>query len=140
MTVTEKAAYVKGLAEGLNLDENKAETKLFKAVLDLLDDLSLSVADLDDEVAALAEHLDAVDEDLDLLESDYYEDFDEDDDCDCDGEDCYEIECPSCGEVVCVDGGVLEEGGIDCPACGALLEFDLDDACKDKGCGCENKE
>ena len=35
MTVTEKAAYLKGLAEGLSLDPDKNETKLINAMIDL---------------------------------------------------------------------------------------------------------
>ena len=33
MTLTEKAAYIKGLAEGLALDETKPETKLIKELI-----------------------------------------------------------------------------------------------------------
>ena len=69
MTVTEKVAYLKGLAEGLNLDESKPETKVIKAMMDVLDDLALSVSDLEDGVDLISEQLDAVDEDLDELES-----------------------------------------------------------------------
>ena len=94
MTVTEKAAYLRGLAEGLSLDADKPETKIINAVIDLLDDLALTVSDLEDSVEILNEQVDAVDEDLDELESYVYEDedYDEDDD------DLYEVICPECGE------------------------------------------
>ena len=101
MTVTEKAAYLRGLASGLNLDESKPETKLINAMMDVIDDLALSVADLEDELALVTEQLDAVDEDLDSLEEFVY-----DDECDCDCDDCddddemYEVECPACHETV----------------------------------------
>ena len=94
MTVTEKAAYLKGLFEGLDLDDDKETTKLFKAMLDVIDDLALTVSDLEDEVALLTEQVDAVDEDLDDLEQFVYEDYD--DDCYCeDDEDVYEVDCPA---------------------------------------------
>ncbi len=137
MTVTEKAAYLKGLAEGLKLDAEKPETKLFNAIIDLLDDLSLTVADLDDEVAVLNEQIDAVDEDLEDLEEFVYDEYD-DCDCDCCDDDYFEVKCPSCGEEICIDDDILEEGSINCPNCNELLEFDFDDCDCDKDCDCED--
>lgn len=129
MTLTEKAAYIKGLAEGLSLDASKPETKIINALIDLVDDLSLSVCDLEDELVLVGEQVDAVDEDLDALESYVYDD----DDCDCCCDDCcddedefFEVECPACGEVINVDEGILESGSIECPNCGENLEFDIE--------------
>ena len=48
MDICEKIAYIKGLAEGLNLDESKPELKVINAILDLLDDISYSVNDMED--------------------------------------------------------------------------------------------
>ena len=132
MTLTEKAAYIKGLAEGLGLDESKPETKIINALIDIIDDLSLSVSDLEDELVLVGEQVDAVDEDLDALESYVYDDDDCDcDDCDCCCDDCdedefFEGECPACGEVINVDEGILESGSIECPNCGENLEFDIE--------------
>ena len=130
MTLTEKAAYIKGLAEGLGLDESKPETKIINALIDIIDDLSLAVSDLEDELVLVGEQVDAVDEDLDALESYVYDDDDCDCDCDCccDDEDdeFFEVECPACGEVINVDEGILESGSIECPNCGENLEFDIE--------------
>ena len=84
MTVTEKAAYLKGLAEGLELDEKKPETKLIKAMIDVIDEMALSISDFEDSLDMVGEQLDAVDEDLADLE-DYIFEEDEDDyeGCDC---------------------------------------------------------
>ncbi|MBQ2841507.1 MAG: hypothetical protein IJE72_00565 [Clostridia bacterium] len=134
MTITEKVAYLKGLAEGLALDEAKPETKIIKAMMDVLDDLALSVSDLEDGMDLISEQLDAVDEDLDELEGYVYEDLDDcccDDCCDDDEEEYYDVECPSCGEVICVDRDILEEGSINCPKCNELLEFEIDCDCDD---------
>lgn len=129
MTLTEKAAYIKGLAEGLSLDASKPETKIINALIDLVDDISLAVCDLEDELILVGEQVDEVDEDLDALESYVYDD----DDCDCCCDDCcddedefFEVECPACGEVINVDEGILESGSIECPACGENLEFDIE--------------
>ncbi|MBQ2904691.1 MAG: hypothetical protein IJD78_07705 [Clostridia bacterium] len=137
MTITEKVAYLKGLAEGLALDEAKPETKIIKAMMDVLDDLALSVSDLEDGMDLISEQLDAVDEDLDELEGYVYEDLDDcccDDCCDEDEEEYYDVECPSCGEVICVDRDILDEGSINCPNCNELLEFEIDCDCDCDDC------
>ena len=48
MTNTEKVAYIRGLAEGLELDDNKKEVKVLNAIIELLDDMAMSLADLED--------------------------------------------------------------------------------------------
>ena len=96
MTVTEKVSYLKGLAEGLGIDENEKNGKVIKAIIDVLDDLAFTVADLEDGFDELIEQVDAIDEDLGSLEDDFYEDEDEDDydyeddddECDCGDDDC----------------------------------------------------
>ena len=136
MTVTEKVAYLKGLMEGLRVDETSKEGKILKAVVDVLDDLAMSVEDLEDYTAELTEQVDAVDEDLDSLENDFYGE------CDCcdddEDEEYYDITCPSCGDEFSVDEDTLLEGGIECPNCGEHLEFDVE--CDDCGCDCCSDE
>ena len=136
--IEKKVAYLKGLAEGLALDENKPETKIINAMLDVLDELAMSVTDLEDAMDIFSEQLDAVDEDLDELENFVYEELDDCccDDCDCDDdeEEYYEVECPSCGEVICVDRDILEEGSINCPQCNELLEFEVECDCDCDDC------
>ena len=96
MTLTEKVAYLKGLAEGLDLKKDDKETKIFEAIFDILEDLALTVTDIDEDLSAVEEFVDAIDEDLDELEGYVYEDLDDcccdDDDCDCccDDEECIE--------------------------------------------------
>jgi hypothetical protein len=126
MTLTEKAAYLRGLAAGLNLDEEKPETKMFHAIMDVIDDLALTGSDLEDSIAVIHEQLDAVDEDLDELENFVYDEMDDEDEI-FDDEDVYEIECPNCKEIICVDGDILEEGSINCPNCNELLEFEIEE-------------
>ncbi len=140
MTVTEKVAYIKGLVDGLDLDAKKDEVKVIKAIIDLLDDMAMSVSDLEEGLDVVCDQVDEIDEDLSDLETYVYEC--DDDDCFCDDDDCYEIECPNCGETICVDDDILEDGSIDCPNCGTLLEFDFDDdcGCCDDDCGCDHKD
>lgn len=140
MTVTEKSAYLRGLFEGLDLDDDKDTTKIIKAMLDVIDDLSLTVSDLEDEVAMLTEQVDAVDEDLSDLEEFVYEDECDDDCCCDDDEDVYEVDCPACGETVFFDGEDIDAGFAACPACGEKLEFELEDCDCDCGCDCDCDE
>ena len=125
MTNSEKAAYIRGLMEGMDLDPNAKETKLFNAIVDLLDDLSLSVEEMEDAYDELSGQVDEIDEDLGELEEEFYdidEDEDDDDAWEDDEDECYyEVTCPKCGE---------------------SLEFDLeeDDSCDcGENCDC-NKE
>ncbi|MBQ8162976.1 MAG: hypothetical protein IJZ93_01225 [Clostridia bacterium] len=132
MDILEKCAYIKGLAEGLNLDATKPEGKVLTAIIDLLGDICETVADLDDEVATLGDYIEEVDHDLGEAEEYIYDcdcDCDDDDcdcdDCDCDCDDCdcdcdgdfMEAMCPHCSETICFDNELDPEDLI-CPACG----------------------
>ena len=137
MNLTEKAAYLKGLAEGLNVNTDDDMGKLVLALIDVIDDIALNVADLEDELAETRDYIEEIDEDLGAVEEDLYDDDDDDDECDCccGDDDFYEVECPACHETICLDEDMLCEGEIECPNCGTDLEFDFDDEC-DCGCDC----
>lgn len=140
--ITEKVAYLKGLMNGLDIDLTSKEGKLFNAILDVLDEMAVSIVDVEEAYDELQEVVDAIDEDLGELEEDFY---DEDDcDCDCCDEEEYEIVCPTCGDSIYVDFDMLEEGEMECPNCGERLEFDLDeledDCCEDGHCDCGCEE
>ena len=142
MTLTEKTAYLKGLMEGLNLKKDSDEGKLFNAIIDTLDDLAMTVSDMDEELDVINEELDAVGEELTDLEEDIYADEDEFEDEEED-DDIYSVICPTCNEEIYLDESLLDQGGIKCPACGEELEFDFgEDECDwgDCGCDCECEE
>ena len=131
MGVSEKVAYLKGLAEGLGLDAESKEGKLFAAIIDVLDEMAEEILDLEEEMADIEEGLDAVSDDLSEVEETLYEledEFDDDDDEDEeDEEDCFMTTCPACEEEIFFDEDVLEDGEVICPNCGEKLEFDLSD-------------
>ena len=139
MTITEKVAHLKGLVEGMDFAESK-ESKVLNEVLDILEDIALTVSDLDDEMGLVTEQLDAVDEDLADLEEVFYDECEDccdcDDDCCCDDE-MYEVECPECGETVYFDEEIILEGEAKCRNCGTVLEFDVDCDCD---CDCDDCE
>ncbi len=134
MEIGEKVAYIKGLIEGLGLDDSTKEGKVILAIVDVLDEIALSVSDLEDSVDILGEQMETLDEDLEDIYEEIFGEDDEEDDGEFDGE-LYEVECPSCGEIICLDEDMLDEGEIDCPSCGEPLEFDLDGAIAEE-CGC----
>ena len=151
MTITEKAAYLKGLMDGLKLDTEKPEGQMISAIVDLLGDVTRRLTDVEETTIAISDELDEIEEDLDAIE-DYIldeEDDDEDEDDDWDDEwdeddfddeedpdegfdfgdedtTIYEVECV-CGEVIAFDEDTLEKGSMICPNCGETLEFSLED-------------
>ncbi len=144
MTISEKVAYLKGLAEGLNIDTEKSkEGKLISVMIGILEEIGMSIEDLEENAEALGEEIDAISDDLSDVEKAVFEDEDEDDDdCCCDDDDFFEVECPNCGETLMIDESVLEEGVIQCPGCKQKFALDLSDDCccgdedDDCGCGC----
>ncbi len=142
MTISEKAAYLKGLMDGLNLDTEKAEGKMISAIVELLGDVTKRLSDVEETTIAISDELDEIEEDLDAIEDfildeeedDDYEDDDyEDDDFEDEGFDfgdedttIYEVHC-ACGNVINFDEETLEKGSIICDECGEVLEFTFDD-------------
>lgn len=139
MTLIEKAAYIKGLVDGMELDKESKEGKVIAALVDLLGEVVESIDGLEADVDELYEYAEELDEDLGEVEAvlceddEDYDDYDDDfeDECDgmCDGceldcdldDEFFEIECPSCGEVVCFDES-LDPEELACPACGEKFE------------------
>lgn len=132
MDTTESLGYLKGLIEGLDLGDNKKETKVFSAIIDVLSNLVEDIDDMTDGVEMLADQVDAVDEDLADLEEYVYDD-DYDDECDCDDccdddEEEFEVECPLCNTPFTVDAETALNGTVPCPNCGEMLEFEVEEA------------
>lgn len=147
MKNTERVSYIRGLAEGLELDADKKEVKVLNAIIDLLDDMAFSMSEMEGNLNDMADQVDAIDEDLGSLEDDFYEEDEEaeEEDSDEDEDGCYyEVTCPNCNETVCLSEDLVEKGQMECPNCGELLEFDLDDeddecCCSDPECSCHQE-
>ena len=130
MTISEKVAYLKGLAEGLDLDTQKSkEAKLISVMIGILEEIALSIEDLEENSLALGEEIDVLSDDLADVEAVVFDDEDEDEDEDEEefDDDWFEVECPNCDEVLVVDEEALEAGTIQCPACGTEYALDLTD-------------
>ena len=126
MEISEKVAYLKGLAEGLALDTETKEGKLIAAIIDVLDEMSIRFEDIDDNLVDLEDGLDAVSDDLSEVEEALYEIDDDDEELDDDAE-YFETTCPVCQVEIVFDEDTLDSGEIRCPNCGEKLEFDLSD-------------
>ena len=132
MELREKVAYLKGMVDMAEFDPAAKETKVLRALIDAVDEMAQTVAELVEANSQMCEVIESLDEDLTEVENDLYgeddedeDDYDYDEDDDSEEEDIYEVTCPSCGETFDVDEAMLDEGEINCPACGELLEFDL---------------
>ena len=130
MGITEKAAYLKGLFDGYEIDSAKKEGKIIKELLELVSDMADKIDALENDNAELHEYVEELDRDLGELEEEIYFTDEEDEDSydDLNDEDneyendatYYEIICPSCGEKVCFDDS-LEIEDLVCPACGEKI-------------------
>lgn len=137
MTLSEKVAYLKGVAEGLKFDPDKsAEGKLISIMMDILEHVALNAEENDDSIQTLADQLDDVSDSLALVEDYVYSDeFTEDDDDDEDDAEealealeedgFFELECPNCSDTLVVDKSVLDSGSVTCPGCGQEFEIEL---------------
>ena len=138
----EKIAYLQGLAEGINLDKESKEGKLFTAVIEVLDEMALSIERILLNQSECESYLEALDEDLGDLEDDIYgddgdylfEDDDEDkdddyyedecDDVECDCGNYVEVACPHCFSVINIEPGILDDDDvleISCPNCDKII-------------------
>ncbi len=125
MTSSEKVAYLRGLMDGLKMNEEDDTAKVLRAVIDVLGDLAEDIDAVAEFCDDLADQVDEIDQDLSIVEDDLYDEDDDDfEEFDEDGE-YYEVVCPKCGDEICVSEDILIEGGIECPECGENLEFDF---------------
>ena len=131
MQLSEKAAYIKGVIEGLELDPKDKQTKAIKLIADLLTEMAAEIRDLGQCYDDVCDQVDGISEDLAGVEDLVYDLDDEgDDDYDyvsSEDEILYETSCPTCGAVIGLAESSLNDGGIKCPECGELLEFDYDE-------------
>ena len=127
MTISEKVAYLKGLAEGLNLDTEKSkEGKLISVMIGILEEVGLAIEDLEENALALGEEIDVLSDDLADVEAEVFGE-EEDDEDDEDEDDYFEVECPNCEEPLIIDDEALAAGEIQCPNCQTRFSLDLSD-------------
>jgi hypothetical protein len=85
MKLPEKVAYLKGLMDGMKIDETSDNGKLFSCISEILEDVALQIEDLQDQVDEVVEAVDDIDGDLsEINEFMFGDEFDDDND---DGDD-----------------------------------------------------
>ena len=115
----EKVAYLKGLAEGMNIG-GEGQGKLLNAMISTMDEMADAIDENEAAMAEIDECLDDIYDELDNID-DYLSD-DEDEDEDEEDDDFVELQCPECGETIYFDEDMLESGEeLLCPNCNALL-------------------
>lgn len=122
--LTDRAAYLRGLAEGMGITKEKNENKLLLEMLDLMDEMAQKVMELDGDIGELEEYVEDLDSDLGDMEEAL---FGDDEECDC-GEDG----CEGC------DGCDDEELSFDCPHCGKTVLVKASDIDYDESPVCEH--
>ena len=120
-------SYLKGLMEGMELDCGKKESKLFFAMVDVLDSMS-------EEMELIKTNTDYCVDMVDEILDDEFNVFDQEEisfgDCNCDQEndafdedDFVEIECPHCHEKVEFEKETYENSeSLICPSCIQIIE------------------
>jgi len=143
MELSNKAAYLQGLVDGLGVDESTKEGKIIKAMSALLAEMAEALEGMDEDLSRAYDQINDLSDELEDLEADLYEDEedddeddDEDDEDDEDADDAndddiasepfYEVACPNCGETVYVSEDDLDAGEANCAHCGVTFEVALE--------------
>lgn len=137
--LTEKAQYIKGLADGMELDKSTKEGKLFAAIIDMLDELAMEMEDTIDIQDEMQEQVNEIDEDLADVEDFLFDDEDDEDDLyDCDDEGIF-MTCPNCGDDIYVEfDAISDDCTVACPNCGETIEIECTMDCEN--CDKEDEE
>ena len=113
--LTDRVSFLKGLAEGMQLEDSNSN-KLLKEIIAVLDDMAQEMAAMAEAHEELNEYVESIDDDLADLEEVLFDEEDGCDCCDCDDEDCEGCDC-CCGEE---DDDLILYA---CPHCGHEIEF-----------------
>lgn len=126
--ISEKVAYLDGLADGMELSESDKYGKLFRGILETLHAVAEQIDDHDDYMEDLSDTIDDLYDEIEMIDEVLFDDEDEEDDF-------MEVTCPECGETIYVDEDMLDsEDGLICPNCNHTVEVDVCD------CDCCDKE
>jgi ribosomal protein S27E len=141
MELSNKAAYLQGLVDGLGVDESTKEGKIIKAMSALLGEMAEAIESVDEDLSRAYDQINDLSDELEDLEADLYEEEDDEDDSDTEDEDAedddandddiasepfYEVACPNCGETVYVSEDDLDAGEANCAHCGVTFEVALE--------------
>ena len=115
-----KIAYIRGLAEGMDLRHSK-EGRILTNIIQVLEDMAESMEVLEERQDELETYMETIDEDLHDLEEDVYEDIEFADE---DNDDYIEATCPDCGDVVFFESDIVDDEDlieVTCPNCDEVV-------------------
>ncbi|NLJ78040.1 MAG: hypothetical protein GX329_01625 [Tissierellia bacterium] len=104
----QRVAYLRGLAQGLDIDQESKDGRLLINIVDVLEDFADAIIEMADNYGELEEYVSYIDEDLTDVEDELYG-FEDDEDCfpyedfDCDDPECIEIDCSGSVEDIIED-------------------------------------
>lgn len=124
MDLNARAAYIRGMMNGMEFDAASKEGKVIAAMMDLLEQMAAVVTDHDDALDQVYDELETLDEDMDDLIS--FLAGDEGDGEDDEEDAVYEVTCPNCKTVSTVDEETLLNSELVCPNCGAAFDVELE--------------
>ncbi len=132
--ISNRAAYLKGLADGLKLDVESAEGQLINGIIDLLGDVAEELEMLDQEQGFITDKIEEMEDVIEIIGDEAFgaDDYDDLDD------DMYTLICEKCGAEIDLTGDDLDDiadGVFACPDCGEIIELDFDEC--DCGCDCD---
>lgn len=127
--LTDRASYLKGLAEGMKLNTEKDANKLILSIIDLLADTTSQLDELTETVDELDDYVASMDEDLtDLADALCDEEDDEEDDDMEDGDELISYACPSCGHELQFRASDVDfDEDYLCPECGKPVFPELEE-------------
>lgn len=129
--ISEKVAYLDGLADGLGIEDDK-HGKLLRGIIDALSAIAEELEEHDESMEDLSCCIDDLYDEIDML--DEYTFGGEDDEMEED--DFLEVVCPSCGETIYFDEDMIDsEDGLICPGCNEPVAIDV--CCSDCDCDCD---
>ena len=138
--LTDRASFLRGLAQGMQLSKETNEGKLLGEIIDVLGEMAKEMEKLQEAYEELNEYVESIDDDLaDMEEVIFGDDEDDDDECD-DDCDCHDDEdgegetiayaCPHCGHEMEFNAGDVDfDEDVLCPACKKPVfpEYEPDD-------------
>ena len=134
--LTDRVAYLKGLADGMKLVEGTNEHKLLLKIIDVLEALAIDTETVMKQQEDINDFLENIDDDLSELEDYVYDEDDacdycghhHDDDDDDDEDAIIEYECGHCGYIAQLDMAELDfDEDILCPRCNEPFFEEEDD-------------
>ncbi len=121
-----KAAYMRGVLEGINFNGDEQQKRLWDSLIDFCDGVADDLGDLEDSQGEFAGYIEAIDEDLCTLEKYFYNNGEEANESEevtfTSGQDhkMVEMDCPFCNQGVYFQN---EAGDYEvvCPECGKVI-------------------